>query len=330
MSTNPDTYGAPGRWRDLLRLARPYQWVKNGFVFAGVIFGHAWDDPDTLERVLRLFAAFCLVSSAVYAANDVADREADRTHPVKRGRPVASGRVSVAAAVGLAVLLGASGLLLAATVSPLALAFAAAYCVVNAAYSAGLKHVGVLDVFLIAAGFMLRLLAGTTGLDIEPSRWLLLCGLMVTLFLGFAKRRAEIGEAPAGPAPGADATSAISGENASGASAGDVAGGTAGQAIARPALEHYTPALLDLLIGVSAAGLLVCYGLYTIDPATVALHGTGHLIATLPPVAYGLFRYLRVLYRRGGGADPSLEFLRDPHLIGAAVVWLALSVWLIA
>lgn len=297
------------RWRDWLRLARPYQWVKNGFVFAGVLFGHAWDDPETLVQVLRLFAAFCLVSSAVYAANDIADRDADRAHPGKRDRPVASGRVSVAEAAWITLLLGAAGLGLAATVSPLALGFAIAYCVLNVGYSAGLKHVAVLDVFLIAAGFMLRLLAGTAGIDIEPSRWLILCGLMATLFLGFAKRRAEIG--------------AEEGEERA-------PGEARPPAAARPALESYSAALLDRLIGVSAAGLLVCYGLYTIDPATMALHGTDRLIYTLPLVAYGLFRYLHVLYRRRGGADPSLEFLRDPHLIGASLAWLALSVTLIA
>lgn len=283
------------------RLARPYQWVKNGFVFAGVLFGHALGNAQLLGQAAMLFAAFCCMSSAVYALNDLADRKADRAHPRKRSRPIASGRVGVTGALAFALVLALAGLALAAAVSDFALAIVGAYALINVAYSAGLKHVAVLDVFIIASGFMLRLLAGTTGLDIAPSRWLLLCGFMATLFLGFAKRRAEIaGDAGADPAS------------------------------ARRALDSYTPALLDRMIGICTGGALVAYGLYTIDPATLATHGTDRLIYTLPPVAYGLLRYLFVLYRRGGGGDPTLEFLRDPHLIGAVAAWLALTVALIA
>ena len=177
---------------DYARLARPGQWIKNGFVLVGVLFGHAWAEVAAVQWALTLFAAFCLVSSAVYAFNDVMDRHADRVHPHKHRRPVASGRIPVARALAFAVLLVIAGLGLAASVSPAALVIAGSYIVLNVAYSLGVKHVALLDVFFIAAGFMLRLLAGTQGLGIEPSRWLLLCGLMVTLFLGFAKRRAEI------------------------------------------------------------------------------------------------------------------------------------------
>lgn len=287
--------------RDYLRLARPYQWVKNGFVFAGVLFGHGWKDADLVTGAILLFIAFCCMSSAVYSVNDIADRRADREHPVKRTRPVAGGRVSVTAAAVFAAVLALLGLGLAARVSPLALAIVAGYAALNAGYSAGLKHVAVLDVFIIASGFMLRLLAGTAGLGIEPSRWLLLCGFLGTLFLGFAKRRAEL-----------------------------VSDADSDPAAARRSLESYTPALLDRMIGICAAGSLVAYGLYTIDPVTVGMHGTDRLIATLPLVAYGLFRYVFVLYRRGGGGDPTLEFLRDPHLVGASAAWLALTVVLIA
>ena len=287
--------------RDYLRLARLYQWVKNGFVFAGVLFGHGWNDADLVTGAILLFIGFCCMSSAVYSVNDIADRRADREHPVKRTRPVAGGRVSVTGAAVFAAVLALLGLALAARVSPLALAIVAGYAALNAGYSAGLKHVAVLDVFIIASGFMLRLLAGTAGLGIEPSRWLLLCGFMGTLFLGFAKRRAEL-----------------------------VSDADSDPAAARRSLESYTPALLDRMIGICAAGSLVAYGLYTIDPVTVGMHGTDRLIATLPLVAYGLFRYVFVLYRRGGGGDPTLEFLRDPHLVGASAAWLALTVGLIA
>lgn len=290
-----------GALSQYVRLARPYQWVKNGFVFAGVLFGHALGNPLLLGKAAVLFAAFCCMSSAVYALNDIADRHADRAHPRKRARPIASGGVGVPGAVIFAVLLAFAGVVLAAYVSMTALLIVTAYALINAAYSAGLKHVAVLDVFIIASGFMLRLLAGTTGLEIAPSRWLLLCGFMATLFLGFAKRRAEIG-GDAGAEP----------------------------SNARRALDSYSPGLLDRMIVICAGGALVAYGLYTIDAVTVAMHGTDKLIYTVPLVAYGLLRYLFVLYRRGGGGDPTLEFLRDPHLIGAVIAWLAMTVALIA
>src|SRR6266487_6494819 len=176
----------------LIRLLRPHQWIKNGFLFMGVVFGHGWNDARLVAETLVLFAAFCLVSSAVYILNDIADRDADRLHPHKRERPLARGEIGVGAPIALCVALALGGLALAATVSLPALLIATAYVVLNIGYSAGLKHVAILDVFMIAGGFMLRILAGTAGVGITPSKWLLLCGLMLTLFLGFGKRRAEL------------------------------------------------------------------------------------------------------------------------------------------
>ncbi len=291
--------------RDLIRLMRPYQWVKNGFVLVGLLFGHGWSDAAQVAVVMQMFLAFCLASSGVYVMNDIHDREADRAHPRKQHRPVASGAVGVREAVVWVVVLCASALLLAALVSVAAVAIVVAYIVLNVAYSNGLKHVAVLDVFLIAAGVMLRILAGTTGVDIDPSPWLLGCGMMLTLFLGFAKRRAEFATLESDPG----------GENG---------------AMQRPSLDGYSAALLDRLIGISAAGAVIGYAFYSLDARTVALHGTSNLILTLPFVIYGLFRYLFALYRNGAGADPARDLLHDPHLIGALVGWLLATWWLIA
>ncbi len=288
--------------RAYLRLIRPHQWIKNGFVFVGLVFGHGWMERELVLDALALFAAFCLVSSAVYVMNDLADREADRQHPDKRSRPLARGDIGAGAAVALGLVLGLAGLALAASVSFAAFAIATAYVALNAAYSAGAKHVAILDVFMIAGGFMLRILAGTLGIGVAPSKWLLLCGLMLTLFLGFCKRRAEFVAATTGGNPG-------------------------GQ---RAALDGYTAALLDRLIAVSVAGAAIGYGLYTVDRDTVLLHGTDHLILTLPFVLYGLFRYLQLVYSRGGGADPAWELLRDPHLIVATAGWLGATGWILA
>jgi len=286
--------------RALVRLMRPHQWIKNGFVFLGVVFGHGWEDRQLMTEVLILFVAFCFASSAVYVLNDIADREADRLHPSKRFRPLASGDVGTGPAAALCAVLALAGLALAASVSIPALLIVAGYVVLNFAYSAGLKHVPILDVFIIAGGFMLRILAGTTGLGIPPSKWLLLCGLMLTLFLGFGKRRSEL--------------VALTGD----------ANGNSAQ---RASLDGYSRSLLDLLIAVSVAGAAIGYALYTVDAETIEMHGTDRLILTLPFVLYGLFRYLQLMYSKGGGGDPAWEMLHDPHLIVATAGWLGATAW---
>lgn len=284
---------------ELLRLMRPYQWVKNAFVFTGLLFGHAWDEPDLVTQVVITFVAFCMVSSAVYVGNDIVDVEQDRRHPKKCKRPLASGQVSIAAAAGLAALLAVSGLFLAYAASPAVLAMLCGYVAMNIAYSLRLKHVVILDVFIIAAGFMLRILAGTLGVGIPPSQWLLLCGLMVTLFLGFTKRRAEI--------------IALSD----------------GKSTHRKVLDHYSPVLLDKMVGITAAGLIMSYSLYTMNPDTIRIHGTANLIYTVPFVMYGVFRYIYLLHHHSRGGDPSHDLIRDPHLLSAVAGWLAATIWLI-
>lgn len=288
-----------GGWRAYLGLLRPHQWLKNGFVFIGLLFGHAWGDPAKLGQALGAFVAFCLLASAVYVMNDLIDREPDRRHPDKCRRPLASGAVGVPAAVGLGLACLLGGAVVALAWGGAAPWTFAAYVVLNVGYSLGLKHVVILDVFLIAAGFMLRILAGTLGLGIVPSHWLLLCGLMLTLFLGFAKRRAEL-EAMSGDGPGH-----------------------------RRVLEHYTEELLDQFVAIAAAATVISYALYTVSAETVALHGTRWLIATLPFVLYGMLRYLWRLHARGGGGDPAAELLRDPHLLAATAGWLGLVIALL-
>jgi len=278
----------------LISLLRPHQWLKNGFVFLGLLFGHAWSDPVKLGQGLAAFAAFCLLASAVYVMNDLVDREQDRLHPKKKHRPLAAGTVGAfpAQALALACLVGGSVIAwLWAGSAPWVFA---TYVLLNLGYSFGLKHVVILDVFIIAAGFMLRILAGTLGIGIAPSQWLLLCGLMLTLFLGFAKRRAEL---------------AALQEDSVGH---------------RRVLEHYTAPMLDQFIGVTAAGTVISYALYTVSAETVAMHGTRALIATVPFVLYGMLRYLWKLHARGGGGDPAQELLRDPHLLAATAGWLLL------
>ncbi len=293
----------------LIRLMRPHQWLKNGFVLVGLLFGHVWERSDALGlflQALAAFIAFCLISSAVYVINDLIDRDRDRHHPDKRHRPLASGRTSARTAIALAAIclalgFGLVGGLFAGLGLPASQApwLFVAYVLLNLGYSLGLKHVVILDVFLIAAGFMLRILAGTVGIGIAPSHWLLLCGLMLTLFLGFAKRRAELGAL------------AHDGRHH------------------RRVLDQYTAPMLDQFITLSAAATVIAYSLYTVSEETIALHGTPWLIATVPCVAYGLLRYLQRLHLGRGGGDPARDLLTDPHLLAAFSLWLGLVIWLL-
>ena len=277
-----------------IKLMRPHQWIKNGFVFTGLLFGHAWTDSSLLINVLLVAAGFSLLSSSVYIINDVMDREVDRQHPKKKNRPIASGVVGV----NEALFLGISLMLLSLfavwqLVGNVAVLILLAYLIMNIAYSFGLKHVVILDVFIIAAGFMLRILAGTIGVEIEPSSWLLLTGMMVTLFLGFTKRRAEMDQQ---------------------------------EGSKRKVLEHYDERMLDIMIAVTSAAVVMSYSLYTVSAETIARHGTSALIYTSPLILYGMFRYLYLLYIHKAGEDPAGELVRDKHILITILLWLASTV----
>jgi 4-hydroxybenzoate polyprenyltransferase len=278
-------------WRAL----RPQQWIKNGFVWAGFLFAHAWHDSWLAWHVAAAFAAFCLLASAVYIGNDWIDRDADRAHPVKRNRPIAAGQIPLAAAVSMSIALAVAAFALAAWVGVELVVILVAYLALNLAYSLGLKQMVIIDVIAVALGFLLRLLAGTLGVGIAPSPWLLMCGLMLTLLLGFGKRRAEL--VAVAPDSG------------------------------RSVLAEYSAALLDRLITVCVSGTLISYSLYTISPQTIALHGSANLVYTVPIVTYALFRYLYLLDRQHAAEDPSRLMLTDHHLQGAALAWLAAVVW---
>jgi len=285
---------------ELLRLMRPHQWVKNAFVLTGLLFGHAWHNPTLVTQAIFAFVAFCLISSTIYILNDIVDIEQDRHHPSKRKRPLPSGKLKVSTAAIFALILGITALTLASFASSTVVVILLIYAVMNIAYSLKLKHVVILDVFIIATGFMLRILAGTLGLGIPPSQWLLLCGLMVTLFLGFSKRRAEI--------------IALSDDKSS----------------HRKVLQDYSPVLLDKMIVVTAAGLIMSYSLYTMNPETIRIHGTANLIYTVPFVIYGVFRYIFLLHHQSRGTDTAKDLARDPHMLIVLLAWAITTIALIA
>jgi 4-hydroxybenzoate polyprenyltransferase len=290
-----------GMWvkiSDVLRLLRPKQWVKNGFVCAGVLFGARLLDEHALAAMGLAFIAFSLMGSSVYVLNDYLDRELDRLHPTKRNRPLASGAVTPSEGFTVAAACMTGSLTAAWSADPRVLIVVLVYLAINMAYSIRLKHQPVIDVFCIAAGFMLRILAGTWGIRISPSGWLLLTGMFITLFLGFAKRRAEWVEAGVGRSR-------------------------------RPVLELYSRELLDTFLSITATGTVLSFGLYTLDPVTIALHHTDKLIYTLPFVLFGLFRYLFMLHATNKGENPSADVFTDPQLILCGLTFCGTTLWLL-
>lgn len=285
------------RTKTLLELMRPKQWVKNVFVFIGIIFSKGWLDFNLLLQSAFAALAFSFISSSVYIFNDLIDRERDRLHPVKCKRPLASGAVTRGPAISLLLVLIFLGFAIGFSVSLVLGGILLVYVLQNIAYSKLLKEIVILDVFSISFGFILRILAGTWGIGIEPSRWLLLSGLMIALFLGFGKRRAELKLN--------DSTSF------------------------RPVLDSYTLDLLNHMLGITAGGVIMAYSLYTVDPSTIALHHTPNLIYTVPLVIYGIFRYLYLIHT-GKGGDPTKLVLEDHHIILSVILWLASVFWLLS
>lgn len=274
----------------LVKLLRPHQWLKNGFVLAGLLFSQLWSNTVFVERVLLAFAAFCCASSLVYLFNDWHDRKEDALHPTKRNRPFASGAVSPTAGLVLAALL-LGGAVWLAWGNPVLMAILAIYLLFNAAYSLRLKQVPVVDVFIIASGFMLRLLAGTVAVGIAPSHWLLLTGMFVALFLGFAKRKAESFHAPARQ---------------------------------RAVMSHYPPALLDTFIAMTMTAMLITYCLFAISLESQSRHGV-RLIYTAPLVIFAMLRYTYQVHR-GRGEDVARDLLRDPWIIVTGICWVGFFV----
>ena len=282
----------------LLASLRPRQWVKNLFVFAGVIFSQQLLTPRVWPA-LAAFAIFCGLSGAIYLFNDVADVDKDRLHESKRRRPVASGALPIGAAIGFGVLLLAACLAVAFRLSPAFGLVALAYGALLTAYSLWLKHLVILDVLTVAAGFVLRAVAGAVAVDAEISGWLLICTILIALFLALGKRRHEYRSLQ-----------------------GDAAAH-------RPILAEYSEGFLDQMISVVTASTVTTYALYTMSPETVAKFHTRLLPLTLPFVLYGVFRYLYLLYRRDLGGNPSDLLVTDRGLLLDALLWMVTTLAII-
>jgi 4-hydroxybenzoate polyprenyltransferase len=279
---------------------RPAQWTKNLFVFGALLFGQRGNSPAFLDagaiaHAVTAFVIFCALSGVVYLINDVADRENDRLHPVKRYRPIASGAVAPSLAVATAAVLGVAALASAYVLQPAFALVAVTYVALNALYSGPLKHVVIIDVLIVAVGFVLRAAGGALAIDVPISHWLLILILLLALFLALSKRRHELVL---------------------------LAGGATGH---RPILQEYSPYLLDQMIGVVTASTLVSYVIYTISPETVQKFHTDYLGFTLVFPLYGIFRYLYLVHQKEGGGSPSDMLQNDRPLLACVALW-AISV----
>lgn len=274
---------------------RPEQWLKNGFVLAPIVFSGLIGDPDAWLRSILAVAAFCAASSATYLVNDVIDREADRAHPEKQSRPIAAGEVSVAAALSTAVALVAVAMAIALWLGGWFPVILIAYVALVILYSVLLKRAVFLDVLVVAAGFVLRVVGGAVAINVPVSRWILVVAYLLALYLALGKRRTEL------------------------VLLGDEAGSH------RTVLGHYTLPMVDSAISVVLGATVLAYALYTVAPDTVAKVGSEGLLATVPIVLYGLFRYLYLLHRHELGGSPTRALMTDRPLLVCVVVWLIVS-----
>jgi len=281
---------------EILKSLRPYQWTKNLFVFAPLIFSQNIFNAPYLFKTILAFTIFCLLSGAVYIWNDLRDIEDDKLHPVKSQRPLASGRLGKTSAVVAFVFFSLVGLGCAFLLNSTFFILVLVYLLLQILYSAWLKHVVILDVLLIAAGFLLRVSAGGVVIKVDVSEWLLICTFLLALFIALSKRRHEL---------------VLLEENASSH---------------RPILQEYSPYLLDQMISVVTASTVVAYCLYTISDETVAKFGSSRLVYTVPFVLYGIFRYLYLIHKKGEGGSPESLILKDKPFLAGILLWIASAV----
>ena len=285
--------------RAILRSMRPAQWTKNLFVFAALIFAQKFFSVPLLFKSLAAFLVFCLISGGLYIFNDLRDREEDRAHPKKSQRPIARGEVSSSEALAAFLVLVGGSLAAAFFLNRNFFITVLVYVVLQLAYSLKLKQVVILDIFVIAAGFVIRVVAGGLVIAVPISSWLLICTTLLALFLAMSKRRHEL---------------VLLEEKA---------------VDHRPILKEYSAYLLDQMIAVVTASTLIAYCLYTISPETVAKFGTEHLVWTSAFVLYGIFRYLYLVHQKGKGGSPEELVLQDKPLLLNVVLWIGAVILII-
>jgi 4-hydroxybenzoate polyprenyltransferase len=283
--------GILARLELLVISARPLEWIKNTILFAALLFSKNFLELDLLVRTLMAIGVFCLASSGVYLMNDIWDRNEDKHHPKKSLRPIASGTLPIAMAAPAAFLISFAALTGSFVMHWSFGLITTSYLLLNILYSKWLKHLVILDVFSIATGFVLRVIAGAVVIDVVVSHWLLICTGLLALFLGFSKRRYELV-----------------------ALANDAS-------LHRRVLGEYSPLFLDMMIGIVTSATLMAYSLYTVSSETIQRFHTDWLLLTIPFVLYGIFRYLYLVYHKNHGGNPSNSLLTDTPLLISIILW---------
>jgi len=278
--------------RAAIKTGRPKEWIKNVFVFAGLLFSGKFNQSHEVLLAVLTFVSFCLISSAGYFVNDLIDVELDRKHPKKRFRPLAAGEISEGVAKALAPALAAIAIALAfATVNWEVGLMVVGYGVAQMAYSVGLKQLVIIDVMTLAGLFILRVAAGASAVDAQASEWLILCTGMLAAFLGFTKRRQE----------------AVS----------ELHEGTS----TRPVLEHYSLPFLDQMVALVTTGTVLSYSIYTVNSPLIG----SQMMLTIPPVVYGIFRYLYLIYDRADDRTMAQIVAGDRGIQAAGAAYAAIA-----
>lgn len=295
-----------GTLKEILRMMRPHQWVKNLFIFPALLFSkHLFYIPSLLTS-LAAFAIFCLLSGAVYIFNDIMDVEEDRFHPVKKTRPIAAGLITKRYAGILFLLISIASLALSFAVNTGFGVIAAVYFIINICYSAYLKRIAIVDVMVVSLGFVLRAAAGGVAISVRVSPWLLVCTILIALFLVLAKRRHEL---------------TLLDERSNMLIELSIAAKDVGHAIKyRRSLDEYSAYFLDQMIAVTTASTLMAYILYTLSEDAISQFGE-HLIYSVPFVIYGIFRYLYLIHQKKEGGSPTMTLLGDRPLLADIALW---------
>ncbi len=278
---------------------RPIQWIKNLFLFAGLIFSFSFTRLEPTLQSIYGFILFCLASSSIYIFNDIIDKEMDMSHPKKRKRPIASGEMNTIFGLSVSIILALISMILALFLNRPFFYSLIAYFLLMILYSLGLKKIIIIDVICISFGFILRAVAGAVVIGVEISPWLLLTTFLLALFLGLCKRRYEI---------------TLLRENAR---------------AHRDTLFHYSSYLLDQMISVVTASTVVTYALYTMAKETILKFGTRFLGLTIPFVIYGIFRYLYLVHSKEEGGNPEKTMLTDKPLLADILLWVITAIVII-
>lgn len=286
--------------KNYFKLLRIPQWIKNFFVLVPLVFSKQLFNSSTLTIVLIGFILFCLISSVVYIFNDIIDAESDRQHPQKKYRPLALGDIKISSAIVLAIVLLLIAAVLSIKVNLSFILLMLSYLVLNLLYSFLFKHIVILDIFSIAAGFILRVIAGAVIINVEISSWLILTTMFISLFLAIMKRRSELNI--------------------------DI---DYKDKISRKVLTQYTKGFTEQIAGIAATAVLVCYALYTVSERTISIFGTDNLIFTLPFVAYGIFRYMYLVFIDRKGENTAAIFFTDVHMSINFILYIITTIYII-